>query len=742
MEEAAKSIEILTKHYLPFQSPYCLSLSTTRRYRPHPDEKRLEEQDVRPLQYTTFLNPEADRGVLITRAHFDVREDPTRVNNAPTTTPLRNDPNKVKKKVSLKDYKNRKTDGDSPPKTGGPSDKLATLKEKEAPKKLPELAATEMDGHRDAKSTTNTKPLAHRQRTPSPDRKRRVADTEESLKPAKRLKVGDATPSNAGARPSKDTTPQKNGRIVSSTKSDGKDLKPQPVTNGRSALSNLGKSGASPKPASQVNGSQKHTASSVHKKVDNTSTPNSRSLPPLLSPTLAANVSDLVKEDAKSSRPSPKKKPAETNSLKPQPKKLRDDREPSPSSKKRKIPPLLSPTLPAMVMEELARVEKRTPSKEPAPRSSQVSDSSGSIKKPAKPSKHEDTIHVDSKKGEPDQHMVTIKYKKRMAKTIERLLALPPGGKKKAEALKDRAAGDRAGSVEPGTARKRPRTATDVSEASKRPRTSDSLRPSTPPRQATSMTRVASSSFQAGTPGVTNSLTPAPQVPAERRRPPDPDTMHKVHALQAGHKSFMELGTKLKHERDAILKARMPENDRERQVAIAAGVQSLLAYMHAVKLQSDVFDLQRQVRRPQPWKEVLALFRVIRNDCSRHNQLSALLLRIQGICLVWLGRSMWFYTNDPDVMKEANANSKEQYDIWRLADHARKSMGIHDDSPEWSDGGAVGKLLDRLGPWTSPDESIPIALAVLRKIIRIDGSWKPAEELVNIGRLATNGVPN
>jgi hypothetical protein len=396
-------------------------------------------------------------------------------------------------------------------------------------------------------------------------------------------------------------------------------------------------------------------------------------------------------------------------------------------------------------MDELARIEKKagTPSIEANQRNSQASDSSVIVRKPAKPSARDEIIHVDNKKEEPIQFLVTMKYKKRHAKTIERLLNLPSGVKKKTDGLKkdDRTPRESSGSVEPGTARKRPRTTTDASEPVKRPKTSDSLRPSTPPKQSTAMSRIASNSSQVGTPGAANSLTPSAQLPSERRRElVPPEKLQRAQRLHMGHKYFMDLGTKMKHERDAIMKNKGGVQEREHQIAVAAGIQSLLLYMHAVKLQSDAFDLERMPRRPQSWREVLPLFRVMRTDCNRSAQLLALLLRIQGICMNYLGRALWFLPNEPDMLEKALSVSKEESEIWRLAEYARRKLGAFDGSPDSSDGGAVGKLIDRLGPWTTPEEAIPITLEVMRRVIRLDGPFKPIEELTKIGRPVANGV--
>ncbi|KAI0884749.1 uncharacterized protein GGS22DRAFT_146568 [Annulohypoxylon maeteangense] len=743
MEEATKTIETLVKNILPFKAHY-LSLDTTRRYREQTDDKRLEEQVIRPLQYTTFIS-DAERGILLTRAYFDVREEPVNPANATDTpTPKKTDPNKPKTKLSLKDYKNKKKspDGEEPPKPPAQPTKA------NAPaKKLPDPVVNDMDDHRDGRRglpdmKASLKAEARRHRSPSPERKKRFAEVDQDSKPAKRSRVENATPNSVSSRTIKDHTPQKSERLISSEKKLTKDSKTLPMTNGRSALASTAHKGISPKPGAHINGTQKLSKNRdmTDKKTESNSNSKAPYVPPLLSP---IDMSDYIDDDPKTTRPIPKKKPADSNNLKLPPKKSREDRDPSPSPKKRKIPPLLSPTLPPIVLEELARTNKSTPSKdikESSQRSSQFSDSPNGQKKAAKPSKREETIHVDSNKGQRDSLIVTLKYKKRNAKTVERLLALPPVGKKKSDLLKkeERMARDRSDSLEPGTARKRPIPAIDASEAIKRPKTSENTRPTTPPRQSSAMTRVASNSSQAGTPGVTNGFTPAAQPPERRRPPIDPE---KLQRLQSRSTNIIQIAIKLKHERDAVLKRQTDGiAERDRQVAIAAGIQCLVSFLFGFKLQSDAAEIERKPGSIRSLRELLALFRVTRTDCARHNALTALILRLQGICLVHIGRVVWSYPHDQEFANLMLTNSKDQQETWRQADSARRAMGIYDGGSKSDDGGSIGKLIDRLGPWTTPEEAIPITLEVLRKVMQSNSSWKPVDALTRIGHSSTNGT--
>ncbi|KAI1084476.1 hypothetical protein F5B20DRAFT_297862 [Whalleya microplaca] len=772
MDEATNTIQSLVKNILPTKAHY-LSLDATRRYRPHPDEKRLEEQAVRPLQYTTFVS-DADRGVLLTRAYFSIRED-----NAISAPMPRSEPNKPKVKLSLKDYasKKRSPNGDSPSKTTAQPAKLDAPKEKEEPDKVPDPITKKMETHRDTKkSVPYVKPESRRSRSPSPGRRKRGAEAEQDPRPVKRNKVESAMSSLANSRSAKDGTLKKADRPTPLDKKPPKDPRSLPTVNGKSALSNSGNRDASPKPNSQVNGFQKSGASKdgVQKRENESTTNGKTSVPPLLSP---INMSDFVDKDP---RPSPRKKPADANNLKVPPKKPRDDREPSPTPRKRKIPPLLSPTLPPVIAEELAKELakdaaklNRTPLKDTNSKSGQVSDSPASQRTATKSSQGEKTIHVDNKKEEyrkedykvdrkkEDRQIeeyqkeepkkeerkslkVKLKYKKSIAKRIERLLALPPRRNKKTDALKkdERSVRDRSDSLEPSTARKRPPAVTANSEPAKRPKTSDTLRPSTPPRQSSAMARVASNSSQAGTPGIGNNSTPATQPP-ERRRPPV--DLERVQKLQSRGSLFVTLGTKLKHQRDAIMKRpaegdKVSVSDRDRQIAMASGIQSVVSYLYGFKLQGDGYDLERGSRPTRPLRELLLLFRVTRTDCAKDNVLLALVLRIQGICLVYLGRAMCTSPNDPESIKDIFPNCREQQEVWRLADIARRAIGVYDGSAKSDDGGSIGKLIDRLGPWTSPEEAIPVTVEILRRVIPANGSWKPAEALSRVGPFATNGV--
>ncbi len=111
MEAAAKTVELLTQRTLP-DKPYYLSNHPDWRYRPRPDDHlRPEEWHCTRLQYSTLL-AEADRGVLLTRPDYDMREEPPKPVSRDVTALSK--AGGEKKKLSLSDYKNKKTAATSP----------------------------------------------------------------------------------------------------------------------------------------------------------------------------------------------------------------------------------------------------------------------------------------------------------------------------------------------------------------------------------------------------------------------------------------------------------------------------------------------------------------------------------------------------------------------------------------------------------------------------------------------------
>lgn len=116
MEAAAKTVEELSKSILP-DKPHQLSFVPDWRYRPPPDaddaesrgaKRRFEEWHNTRLQYLTFVS-EADRGTVLTRSYYDMREEPAKLVPREVSALAKSGSTGEKKKLSLSDYKNKKT---------------------------------------------------------------------------------------------------------------------------------------------------------------------------------------------------------------------------------------------------------------------------------------------------------------------------------------------------------------------------------------------------------------------------------------------------------------------------------------------------------------------------------------------------------------------------------------------------------------------------------------------------------
>ncbi|KAK8039572.1 hypothetical protein PG993_007983 [Apiospora rasikravindrae] len=769
MEGTAKSIGNLINAYLPGH-PHHLSISATAQYALPANNPRPDEDIITQLQYMTYLH-DVDRGVLFTRAEYDIIKEPEiEYKNALAAQTPRTDPNKPVTKLSLKDYKNRKVqsasaEGDAPKKSATSLSHSATATKQSATEPAPghkkhlepPSIAREMGRDpepRKAHPSLPPKPDIKRPRSPSPEKKKRASDVLDSDRAAKRAKLESPMPNGkASSLHSKSTTPQINDRPASHAKKPSKDLKSSGLVNGRSALSNSAKDSASPRPSSQVNGSQKSINSSH-------GTPKKEKpfVPSLLSPL------GFSADDYEITRPAAKK-PADSKGAK----KPREDPDPSPRKTKSKIPPLLSP-LPEYIRDEIEKglkdgilkpkVEASQKSTPTSSQKSNASDSQSTARKgPAKSIKkdREDTIHVESKtekkdvKREEDTKLIVkMKYRKRLAQTISRLLALPPkktdtAKREASESIKkeEHAGRDRSVSVEPApTARKRPRIGPDINEppaATKRPRTSDIAQPATPSKQSVTMQRVASSSSQAGTPGAVNT-TPAPPTSSDRRY--TPADLEKVGRLKKRCADYQGLGTRLKHAREKSLKPPPGGNappqlsHEERLHGMAMAIQIVLSYMVGFQALDESRDAERKARDPSHWKSIFPLLRLYRHECQSSGEVHALLLRLFSICQVWTGRAINSLPLDSNIARDMSQNVKDQETTWKMAEQARKKL----DDPDGYGGGEVARLIDRLGPWSSPDEAAPVVLKVLRRAIRVKDGFTPVRELVDVANSMTNGA--
>lgn len=142
MEIIEKSIKEIAEKVLP-QRPHHLCSSMTLRYRIPSNNDQYEEQQIVGLQYMTFVS-DADSGTLYTRAYYDIREEDAPPPKLKTMTPAP----EAKKKLSLKDYQNKKNAASStadlvyPPGVNSTHSKTSTPREMGVTKPLSSLPAS------------------------------------------------------------------------------------------------------------------------------------------------------------------------------------------------------------------------------------------------------------------------------------------------------------------------------------------------------------------------------------------------------------------------------------------------------------------------------------------------------------------------------------------------------------------------------------------------------------------------
>ncbi|GAB0134997.1 adenylate cyclase A [Epichloe bromicola] len=295
MEAAAKTVEVLSKRILP-EKPHQLSFSSTWRHRPLPEDdddvaesrgakRRLEEWHNTRLQYLTFLS-EADRGTLLTRSYYDMRQEPSKPVPREVTALSKGAATAEKKKLSLSDYKNKKTGivaSASPPEPA-----IAKRNEAERPAPPPTSSATSTptiphaDGakpHQESRrsdgltrirdldsSSASAKPKPNRDaiapesrlppkppslppRPPSPAGKRRMPDADDD-RPQKRSRPDDRRLAEDRFQRDRDDVPRRKDKIPppsrdrdhrhvagQSSSKDERGIPPSPsLPNGRSLL--------------------------------------------------------------------------------------------------------------------------------------------------------------------------------------------------------------------------------------------------------------------------------------------------------------------------------------------------------------------------------------------------------------------------------------------------------------------------------------------------------------------------
>lgn len=368
------------------------------------------------------------------------------------------------------------------------------------------------------------------------------------------------------------------------------------------------------------------------------------------------------------------------------------------------LPSLLSPTLPAVVEDELERIEKVGMKGE----SSQPFEASKSVRK----AQTRDAIDEESN---PKSLIVTLKIKKAIRPRVKGLLALPSKNRKERSVSMDNT---------PPPAKKRPRAAEASIEATpaipaKRAKVTEAATskvPYTPPNPPASLSQLPSGSSQNHTPRERIAPTPT----AGDGPPPSRGGLSKDH-LQRRYGAMMALGKNLKRERDKERKAREKERHRQPNGAglqreqlssddlrpIMLSMEMILAYFIAFRSGNQASELSRTHVDEQLWVSLEAHLKELRSMTYPSLPLFTLATQLNGILTNEILRV--YSMQGPAKMDESRAGKlmgflSGQFTIWPEAEKLR------------------GKLTEErlktpvMGPWTSVYKAAADTLVVMGRI--------------------------
>ncbi|EPQ64592.1 hypothetical protein BGT96224_1074 [Blumeria graminis f. sp. tritici 96224] len=444
-------------------------------------------------------------------------------------------------------------------------------------------------------------------------------------------------------------------------------------------------------------------------------------------------------------------------------------------------PPLLSPNLPPIVERELARLQKKATSnlkggpgvetlsrldtpivarKSPKvghpPKKTTISKSRPAVPENELPPKP--TPPKETKK----KFLVRIKYKKRRAKDIERILRMTPKvpsarfqelEAERVEALKSKSRVVDQGmsrlkakknvpssSALPGTLKKRPadvppcasppakRARTHLAEAAKSQAILDPpFKSPAPPKISHHLTPQKSHSKRASKMGKASSTdsthahTPGVTTPASRdKRTINTSTSHEKHQDRPDATRYIAEALSLKRKMDTELKTKDVEarkhvlND-EKQRGLCTGIECLLAYYSAFSVKKE----NRPSDRVNSWESTLGLLEFVVRNSEPYYVLHTLAAQLHALATEQLNRS---YIDHVSVLKEAprellekmvkNAQSRDRY--WTLAHKG------HEVLEEMGYANSVG-------PWTSWRDARHYFLSALEAYDEKEElGWKPS----------------
>ncbi|KUI59934.1 hypothetical protein VP1G_07138 [Cytospora mali] len=736
METAAERIRSAVKNILP-ERPHHLALSLESKYPVPPNFWQHQS----PLQYSTFLS-DADRGVLLTRPYFDICDEPVAPLSTPQPTPMTG-PKKAGNKVSLKDWKNKKTTT-SPTENGTPGKMdekkpsvAASRPEKDGSRK--ELDKTQEAGLRretnaqesrsngDVEKSKSSLPKLTSRDVPSPssESKKRPLEPDDSARPLKKTKPSEPALSDQLRRPQRPETPSSKEHARSASK-DGRTAGSQPPSGSRAGQSSLKDHHRAVSPKVTVNGTRSQTSAPRNSLPPKPDTSGKHLVPPLLSPLRRLPFDEELETASPKKRAADSHGPGRSSNKPPKPEiSVKKQKSVTPD-----LPPLLSPTLPPVIEEALARI--KTPSKNDANQPASQSSESPSSARKTRP--RVDDVDEETR---PKSKIVTMKIKKgSYRKRLQSLLALPSKSSK-----------ERSVSVEntPPPAKKRPRPSEadpdpSSSISAKRPKTAEisaSKAPYTPPKPATANSLSAPGSSQTQTPGDRIAHTPS----AGDAGPPGREGGSQAAKETYKHRweTFSRIGRRLKHKRDGECQTngagptgggqpKRADIDTNRRAVLT--IEMILAYMICFRSGDQRSELSGTPMNVPAWLTLEPHLRELKGMTRHSVPLQALACQLHGTVI-------------NEIVRTYGSLGMQNGEVPKLDREVSKGVfhALRSNSRIWTEANELrNKVTDKnlkmpaMGPWTSPHKAATEALSVLVRFAeREHVNWRAEVVVPNEG---------
>ncbi|KAL1854868.1 hypothetical protein Daus18300_011286 [Diaporthe australafricana] len=732
MEVAAERIRSAVKNLLP-ERPHHLALSLDRKYPVPPNFWHHQS----PLQYSTFLS-DADRGLLLTRPYFDICDEPEAPVPTRQSTPLAG-AKKAGNKVSLKDWKNKKVA--TSPTENGILGRMDDKKQQAPPAQRSEKDVSRRDQDKvrpagiqrdskgqDARGNGDTEraksslsKIASRDApSPSSEGKKRPLEQDDNTRPHKKTKPSESQPPEMPRKPPRPETPSSREHVRSTSK-DGRSGGPQSNPSTRSAQPSSKEHPHAVSPKITVNGTKSQSSASRNPVPPKPDTSGKHLVPPLLSP-----LRRLPFDEDLETR-SPKKKTADiqTTTGKSQNKPSRPEVTVKKKAATPELPPILSPTLPPMVEEALARIQKTPLKGEASLPPSQSSDAPTSARK----TRPADDVEADARPSK----IVMIKYKKAIRKRIQSLLALPsrPWPKERSLSAEDT----------PPPAKKRPRATEPTVEpgansvAAKRPRAPEvtgSKAPYTPPKPPTANSLSAPGSSQTQTPGGKVAQTPSAGDAAQTGR--EGGSQAAKETLKRRWDEFCKTGKRLKHKRDGEFQTNGTGPNGGAQLRdyrrAMLTIEMILAYMIAFRSLNQRSEISGAAMEMASWLTLEPHLRELKQMARHSTSLQALAYQLHGIVINELIRA---YASMGVHGGELLKLGKDQ--------HMAVFHAMRNNPRIWTEANELrGKVSDKnlrtptMGNWTTPHKAASDVLLVLARFAeREHVNWRAEVVVPNEG---------